>query len=334
MILFLHGSDRFGIEERLQQLRREHDPTGLNTTVIERAGDQLSELRSACLAPGFFGTQRLVIAHDLLTPAKGGRGRRSTAASRAELVSLLQRVPPTTVLIVVETALTVTEERALKKDLDDLQVERHDVPRGRDLITWAQRRAKEFDATLEGDAAGRLLEALFPAGWRQVARRDDVPPDLHRLAGEIAKLATAAGAGGVITSKLVATLVPEADAPNIWGLTDAIINGDAAAAVREIELALATGAVAEMLIGQLAAQLEVYAVVACARGQSPAAVAAETGLSEARLQRAGRSARRFPLERIERGLGVLRAIDVAAKQGEGDATEMLVGAVAQLAAGS
>jgi len=331
VILILHGTDRLAIDERVQQLRAEHDPSGITTTVVERAAEQLGELRSACLSPGFFGATRLVIARDLIAGGGGGRGRRG-GSDRAEALDLLAAVPDSTVLIVTESEIKPADERELRARVPGLTIERHDVPRGRDLVEWVRTRARRYDATIEAETAAQLLEALFPTSWRAVAKRDDVAPDLYRLDAEVAKLATGAGPGQEITRDLVGALVPDAEATNIWGLTDAIVAGDVAGAVREVERALATGTPSEMLLGQLASQLEVFAVLASGPAQSAAALAAETGISEGRLRQAGRTASRFPHERIARGLAALREIDVATKQGQAEAADLLVGTVARLAA--
>lgn len=332
MITLLYGTNRLAIEERLQALRAEHDPDAFNTTVIEQASRRLADLRGASLASGFFGATRLVIARDLFVEPGTGRGRRAASASRDEIASLLAEVPPTTLLVIVEGALTPAVLRDIRKAVPDLDMQAFDVPRGRELADWVRARAQSLDATIDARAIDALLEALFPGTWRAVARRDDVPPDLYRLDSEVVKLATAAGPGGQITSELVSELVPGAEAINIWGLTDAIAKGDPAAAVREVERALATGTAAEMLIGQLAGQFEVFAALSAAGPAGIKAAAAETGLTEGRLQQASRSMRGFPAARVRRGLAALRAIDVGTKQGELDATDALVGIIAQLAA--
>lgn len=330
MIVLLHGANRLAIDERLQALRSEHDPTGFATTIIEQAGEHLADLRAASLAAGFFGATRIVIAHSLLTERTGGRGRKASVA-RDEIVAFLQNVPASTLLALVEPTLGAAERRALLDAIPSTRIETFDVPRGRDLVDWVCRQATSLDTEIDAETAGRLLEALFPGNWRAVPRRDDVPPDLYRLAGEINKLATAAGAEGRITDELVAALVLGAESLNVWGLTDAIVNGDPALALREVEQALASGVAAEALIGQLAGQFEVFAALGSNGGVGILAVAKETGLTEARLQQASRSLRHFPISRVRRGLAALRGLDVAAKRGETEAADAIVGIVVQLA---
>ena len=332
MIFLLHGTDRLTIDERVGALRLEHDPSGINTTVLDQAATQLGELRGAALAPGFFGTARVVVARDLLAdPPRAGSSSRAKTSERSEALSLLAEVPESTVLILSQSVTSPTDVRDIRERVSSIRVETFDVPRGRELLEWVRQRASRYDAALDTDAAVRLVEALFPAGWRAVARRDDVPPDLYRLDREIAKLASAA-LDGVVTAAVVDELVSGVESSNIWGLTDAIAAGDAEAAVREAERAIATGTPPEVLIGQLAAQFETFAALSAGGSVGVSTVAAETGITEGRLQQATRAARRFPVSRVRRGLAALRDVDVGAKRGEVDVEDLLLGIVAQMAA--
>lgn len=333
MIVLLCGSNRLAIAERVQQLRAEHDPSGINTTAIESAADHIGDLRGAALASGFFGATRLVIAYDLLGGKTSGRGKRSGApASHDEAISLLREVPPSTLLVLIEASLNAAEMKDIRVAVEGIRIESLDVPRGRDLVNWVQRRAQDQGTAIDAVVGTRLLEALFPGTWQAAARRDDQPPDLQRLSTEIAKLATAAGSGGAISAEIVASLVPGAESLNVWGLSNAIAAGNAAEAIHELEQALAHGTAAEALIGQLAAQFETLAALAAAGPTSLTAVAAETGLSEARLRQAGRGSRSLSMDRIQHGLGALHEIDLAAKRGEVDAQDLLVGVIVELAA--
>jgi DNA polymerase-3 subunit delta len=330
MIVLIHGSDRLSAEERVTALRNDHDPSGLNTTVIDDASRHVTDVLAAVGAAGFFGSTRVVVARDLLT-ARAGRGGR-TADAGGEALGMLGGVPASNVLIVVERAIDPATERAVRKEAPDLRVERFDVPRGRDLVEWTCARARRYDATIDAGVATLLLEALFPGSWNAAARRDDVPPDLHRLDSEIAKLATAAGEAGRIERPLVDSLVPGAESQNIWGLTDAIGAGDPTGAVREVERSLSQGVAPEMLLGQLAGQFEALAALAAVPGVGDlAAVASVTGLSEGRLRQSQRIARQFPAERVRASLSALRQFDADAKQGLIDPSEALVSLVARLA---
>lgn len=332
MIRLLHGTNRLGIEERVRGLRREHDPEGLNSTSIEAASTHLGELRSSALAPGFFGETRLVIAFDTFVGSTA-TGRKKPAQSKGleETLSLLQIVPESTVLVVVEQLLTPAQLRPIKTALPKLEVERLDVPRGYDLRDWAISRAASSGAELKPSAALALLEALFPGTWRAAANREDVPPNLYRLDSEIAKLVTAALPAGDISTELVDSLVAGADERNIWGLTNAIAEGNPGAAIREVERALEQGTAPDALIGQLAGQYEAFAALAFEPSSDIASISQASGTTEGRLRQSQRNARAFPRARVVRGLATLRAIEVSAKRGDGDLSDLLPGVVAQMA---
>ncbi|HEX7102812.1 MAG TPA: DNA polymerase III subunit delta [Nitrolancea sp.] len=332
MITILSGTDRLSLDERVAKLRAQHDPDGFSTTIIDDAARNLPAVRSACGALGFFDSGRLVIVYQLLS-ASNRRGRRAKASdSEGSGVDVLSNVPPATTLVVVEDALDIASERAARKAAPDLTVERFDVPRGQKLVEWTSARARQYHSTIGQSEARRLLEALFPGSWQAVARRDDVPPNLFRLDNELAKLAIAAGDGQPIMADHISALVPDAEAEDFWGITNAIMQRDAARAIQEIERAYLLGSAAEGILGQLTSQFEVLAVASLA-GKSTGIdeLASATGLSEARIRQSGRSVASFPPQRIADALDSLRDLDARAKSGMIDLTDALVPVVARMA---
>ncbi len=334
MITIFHGTDRLTVEERIADARASMDPTGISTTIIDNASSDLSSVRSAAGAIGFFGTGRLVVARDLLSTGSK-RGRKSKSDSSAEsVVDILAGIPRETTLFVVELQLDPKTEREIRKVVPDVSIERYDVPRGRTLVEWTSERARRYDAIIGQEEARALLEALFPGNWATESRRDDVPPDLYRLDSEIAKLATAAGSGETIMAGHISALVPGADAQDFWGITNAIMDRDASRAVVELERAFSHGSAAEAILGQITSQFEALAVASTAeRGMPLSQVAAVSGLSEGRLRQASRAATAFPVARIADALDALRQLDADTKQGLIDVTNALVPLVAALASG-
>jgi DNA polymerase-3 subunit delta len=332
MIIILSGTDRLSLDERVAVLRAQRDPDGFSTTIIEDAARNLPAVRSACGALGFFDSGRLVIVHQLLSTSNR-RGRRAKASDSEDSgVDVLSNVPPGTTLVIIEDELDTATERAARKAAPDLTVERFDVPRGQKLVEWTSARARRHRSTIGQSEARRLLEALFPGSWQAVARRDDVPPNLFRLDSELAKLAIAAGDEQPITADHISALVPDAEAEDFWGITNAIMQRDAARAIQEIERAYLLGSAAEGILGQLTSQFEVLAVASLA-GKSTGIeeLASATGLSEARIRQSGRSVASFPAERIAAALDALRDLDAGAKSGLIDLTDALVPVVARMA---
>lgn len=335
MITILHGADRLSINERISSVRALVDSAGISTTFIDDASTDVMAVQAACGAVGFFGSGRLVIARDLLSTAPE-RGRKSLSeAERDSVVNLLGRVPAETTLLVVERLLDQRIEREIRKVVTGIVVERFDVPRGQRLVDWTCERARRYRAIIGQSQARLLLEALFPGNWQAESTRDDVPPDVFRLDSEIAKLATAAGDEGNITTEHVSVLVPGAEAENFWGITNAIMSGDPGRAVIEIERAYGQGSAPEAILGQITSQFEVLAVASLAGpNMTLSALAAASGLSEPRLRQSARYSTTFPASRIASALDALRDLDASVKQGDLDLSAALVPLVASLASGS
>ncbi|HVB65972.1 MAG TPA: DNA polymerase III subunit delta [Nitrolancea sp.] len=335
MITIIHGTDRLSIDERVASLRREVDPTSFSTTIVEDAARNIAAVKAACGALGFFGTGRLIIAYQLLA-AGAKRGRRTkTSDGQESAIDALQAVPRETILVIVEDALDIATEREARRVAPDLTIERFDVPRGLRLVEWTSARARHHRAVLGQSEARQLLEALFPGNWQAAARRDDIPPGIFRLDSELAKLAIAAGDQGTITAAHIASLVPGAEAEDFWGITNAIMQGDAARAIIEVERAYLQGSAAEGILGQITSQFEVLAVVSLAgKAIGVTELATASGLSESRLRQSGRFVGTFPPRRIAQALDALRDLDAGAKQGTIDITDSLVPLIATLARGS
>ncbi len=332
MITILHGTDRLTIDERVARMRHEVDPSGISTTVVSDASSDISAVRSACGAIGFFGSGRLVVARDLLTSGPR-KGRKSKAdPETVATIEMLGAVPDETTLLIVERTLDSKTEREIRKVVPSTTIERFAVPRGMRLVDWTCQRARLHRAVIGQNEARQLLEALFPGNWPTESRRDDVPPDLYRLDTEIAKLATAAGDEQEISNEHIASLVPGAEAQDFWGITNAIMNSDPDRAVIEIERAYGLGAAAEAILGQITSQFEVLAVVALAEnGTSLSDLSSISGLSEGRLRQTSRYSTAFSASRIRDALDALRDIDARAKQGYIELSDVLVPLVAELA---
>jgi DNA polymerase III delta subunit len=331
-VTVLYGDNRLEIAERLEAARKAIDPTGLSTSIFDQAASAIPEVASAIGSPGFFGADRLVICHYLVTPSSSTRRKKSSNSDgEGDPLSILGAIAPGVRVVVVEESLKSVDEKRIRTYAQDVSVEHVQVPRGRAIIDWACERARKHQSTMEGATATRLVEALFPGSWRQAARRDDVPPDLQRLDTEIAKLAVSAGRGTEITGALVAELVPNADALDVWGLTNAIADRDQAKAIKQLELALDAGQPPEVLLGQLAAQFETFAVVVASKGRPNVLIAQRTGLSEGRLRQASRSARNYSRSELTRALREIRDTDFGIKQGYFEPEDALATLVAGLA---
>ncbi len=110
------------------------------------------------------------------------------------------------------------------------------------LVRWAKQR---HEAVLEAKAAALLL--------------DLVGIEFGLLDQELAKLALFAGLGGTIRPELVQDVVGGWKAKTVWELMDAACDGNAAEALRHLDLALQAGEPPISLFGQIAWSLRRFA---------------------------------------------------------------------------
>jgi DNA polymerase III delta subunit len=330
-VTVLTGENKLEIQERLLAARQQVDPTSLSTSVFENGKSELAEIQASVGSPGFFGSERLVICHSLMGNGTGRKRGSKKSDDGPDAYGCIASVAPGVRLILVEETISKPGERKLRSAWPDIEILTIDVPRGRALVDWTCRRASRYETSIDGATAARLVEALFPSSWRQRARRDDVPPDLVRLDTELRKLATAAGENSEITAELVSELIPSVDTLDIWGLSNAISERDPERAVRQLQSSLDNGQAPEMILGQLAAQFETFAIVAASRGIPIERVASQTGLTEGRLKQSARASRNYQRNELARALSEIRRIDFGSKQGILEIENGLMSLVADLA---
>src|SRR3712207_3406299 len=114
MLHILHGPDSFSRGEALATLKKSLDTDGMlasNITVLEAKSLTLQHLQMVCDALPFLAANRLVIVEGLLARLSGATSRRTrrggaTAARLPEewasLPEMIERMPPTTALVLVD----------------------------------------------------------------------------------------------------------------------------------------------------------------------------------------------------------------------------------------
>jgi DNA polymerase-3 subunit delta len=93
---------------------------------------------------------------------------------------------------------------------------------------WAVRRAEKTHGVRLDPAAAAMLV-------------DRTGTDLGRLDGEMAKLAAAAGTGGVITTQLIGELVGLTREEDAWAIQSLLLGGDPRAMLRELRVIMGNG---------------------------------------------------------------------------------------------
>lgn len=144
---------------------------------------------------------------------------------------------------------------------------------------------------------------------------DLVGSDLRELAGAVAKLHVAVPPPAPITAADVAENLADTAERGIFEFTDAVIGGDAAAALTSMDSLLSQGENEVRLMGMLAGQVRRLVQVSAQPGASDARVAEQLGLREWQVRNARRAARRFRPEQLHRAMALIAESDAELRTG-------------------
>jgi DNA polymerase-3 subunit delta len=322
----LYGKDDFSLQQALEKIKGElgdEEMLAVNTTVMDGQQLRLSQLIDACSAMPFLCSSRLVIVNGLLGRFETRpRSERKTGRSKAknntrdewvDLPEYIKRMPPTTVLVMVDGELKANNP--LLKSLSTQAKVRGFAPLSdRDLSNWIQNRIKEGGGKIS-PAALKLLVEL-------------VGPDLWRMNGEIGKL-SAYCSGQLITEDHVKQLTSYAREANIFALVDSILEGRTTQAQQLLHRLLLDGASPSYILAMITRQLRLIVTFKDTSRTKPGLGAADghESVPDYGLQKAAKQARAFTMEKIKKAYDKLLEADLNIKTGkyEGDiALEILV----------
>ena len=251
MIHLLYGEDTLSLDEKLAALRAIDAPDDLydvNSTTIDGASANLTELEMAWSAMPFLADKRVVIVRGLLARFEPRRGRargasrpRSKAAAGEwdGLADRLANAPPSTELIFVEgsVARNNTLFRAISKVAE---VHRFALPSAREMPQWVRERADKMGAAIEPRAIAALTEAIGN--------------DTRLVDMELQKLALYRS-GQRIRRQDVEAMVSYAKEANIFAAVDAALEGRAGVALRMKHQLMEAGSSPIYLITMIARQV-------------------------------------------------------------------------------
>jgi DNA polymerase-3 subunit delta len=245
MIYLIHGEEEFLRSRRLATIRKQAgppDPVELNT--IELSGDRvtLGELQSAADAVPFLCERRLVIVYN------GLRRLSSEPAEMEKLLSYLVRMPPTTELIFLEEQRLDPRHPILRFLLDREQVGQAHVylclaPTPRELPQWVKDHARSKGIVLSPEAATALADAIGP--------------NLRLIDVELDKLIAYVSPRQRVEETDVHTVVPDAQAGNVFHLVDAIAERRAGQAFTLLHRLRDAGSPAPYLITMIQRQFRI-----------------------------------------------------------------------------
>lgn len=274
VINVLIGPDRWLTRAALSAILVRLDPSGENTSKFESPADSLSTVATALATRTFFAEARVVVATGYLSALGRGAAAKSKknrpaekSSSGGELESLVAIAETSGELIFFEPEMSALPAAAKTLLPATANVALHAPPRGSAFVDFAQASARERGATIDRQATQHMLNRLFPGYWQQVAGNPafDRPPDIELLMSELDKLATAAGAGA-IDEHLIDALTPTVSHDHVFSLLDAVIVGNAAGALREIETLPHSGDEITRTVAMIGQQIE-FAAAAVAQGR-------------------------------------------------------------------
>lgn len=230
MILFLHGTDSYRMQERLQFLRsafqEKYDEKGMNVSTVDGANIDIDEFRKHVHSLGLFSQKRFVVLRNPWSAAKD---------LQEQLITELDRIGADTILCVVADPPPRKDNKLFKRLSACDKVEEYNDLSPTQLRAFIRLQAKEHGASSIEPAAVELLAA-------------NVGNDLWRMSTEIKRLAHYDQS---ITAAAVRSLVDAVIDDNIFNLTDAIGQRNAKRATTLLEDQFATGANEQYLIAML-----------------------------------------------------------------------------------
>ncbi len=227
-VILLHGSDEFAIREHLRKLQAGLDPATaeMNLSRLDGRSLSLESLNTAVNALPFLSPLRLVILEH------------PTALPREQLLAVLEAVPPTTILALVEDEALKNDHWLVKwaaKAGPGAAVHLYSLPKRWEMPRWIEAEAKKQGGKIEPAAAALLAEMVgedtraaaqeiaklltYVDFARPVAAADVEAVSIVSAQGSVFELVDALGAGeGKKAQAVLRRLLESEDPFALWGM--------------------------------------------------------------------------------------------------------------------
>jgi DNA polymerase-3 subunit delta len=310
-VTLLYGNDEYAMRRRLAQFESmfgDASSASMNTAYLEARTMSEDELNNAVNSMPFLAKQRLVL---LLNPS----ARYTTPDARKKFLEFVQKVPPTTRLVIqedIELKWKYKKEDQEKEDdknwpvkwfrQNGLGLERCALPAQKDMPAWIIKHAHEQGGQIDGAAAARLA--------------DMVGPNPQQAVQELAKLLTFVNWSRPIKLEDVQAVSVVTAEISIFDMVDALAQGRGRDAQRMMHRLLqdeGAFAIWPMVIRQFRLLLLAREVID--QGGGLPEVWKTLGGAEFVAKKAYEQARRFSMPSLERLYHRLLEIDEAAKNG-------------------
>jgi DNA polymerase-3 subunit delta len=312
VIYILHGEDELKIAQTIAELKaRLGDPAmaDLNTVRLDARTASFDELVIATRAMPFMTSRRLVVlSHPL--------ARYSAQAEREKFIRLLESLPRTTALVLVENRPLTDEQTSKKGGMNWLEkwareagervyLRLFTAPKGQALGGWIDQRARELGGQFSPNASA-LLSSL-------------VGDDLRVADQEVRKLLTYVNFERPVEEEDVLEATPFASEGDIFAFLDSLGNQNGQQAFRIFHRLLAGGD-ADYIFYRLVNQFRnlLLAREILERGGDEIQVRDLLKIHPYAAQKIYAQAKRFELAKLEQAYRRLLEIDLAEKSGEMD----------------
>jgi len=315
VVYLLHGEDEFGIAHFLSELSArlgDAATASMNTTRLDGSAISIEDLRGATFALPFLAPRRLVIATNPLA-------RLNTGELRKKFINLLEQLPSTTALALVEQHVLDDDHWLLawiRQAGSRAFVRRFSLYKEGDMAQWIQAQAKQ--------AGGQIA----PAAARALAHM--LGTDTRTVYHEVQKLLAYVGYQRIVEVEDVETLSIPIFHERIFALVDAMAAQDgkrASGLLRKFLEEEDPGYVMAMIVRQF--RLLLLAREILDQGGQANEVKSRLKLrTDFEAGKITEQARRFPMQTLEGVYRGLLDIDEAIKSGRIEDEVALDGMVA------
>jgi len=243
-VTFLYGNDEYAMSRRLAEFGSLFTDSGsadMNTARLDARTMADEDLNNAVNAMPFLAKHRLVL---LSNPS----ARYSSPQARKKFFEFIDKVPPTTRLIITEHVDVKNNRDKAKQEKEDekhwlvkgikkagLGLERFALPAQWEMTGWIIKQAKEQDGQIDQAAAARLAEMvgaqtrqaaqeiaklLAYVNWSRPIKLEDVAAvSIVTAEADIFAMVDALAMGnGKSAQRLLHSLLENEDAFGIWGM--------------------------------------------------------------------------------------------------------------------
>ncbi|MEX2446496.1 MAG: DNA polymerase III subunit delta [Dehalococcoidia bacterium] len=343
MLHVIYGEDEFRAAEAVQGLKRSLDTDGslaTNTTVLPARGLTPQTLVQHAAAMPFLSPARLVIVEGLLT-ALGGR--RGVVEAWQPFLDFLPSMPDTNHIVLLEppprrndfgpersSGVARSPLLAALKPYPGVEVTEFPA-----LKTWTRGGPSPVAKWLQDRAVQRGV-SIEPRALEELVTL--IGANLRMLAGELEKLAAYAQ-GRAVTVEDVRLLTPQAREQTIFEVTDPVVEGRPADALRALRRMLDEETESPVRLSNMIARqvrMMVRAAELIEARATPDTISSATGMRGFPLEKLMRQARAAGRPAAEAALRAVEASDHSVKTGrmqDALALELLVVRLATLATG-